>query len=98
MPRDAAVPLSEAYIGSTLLAATTTATKTTHAPVRARVRATAAHRPHRGRGRGRGCGCGWGWGCGWGCGGGGRRLWDQVGGAAGAELEAIAAARAARPG
>ena len=52
MPRDAAVPLSEAYIGSTILAATTTATKTIHAPVRARVRAAAAQPHHRGWGRG----------------------------------------------
>jgi hypothetical protein len=37
---------SEAYIGSTLLVATTTATKTIHAPVRARVRAAAAQPPH----------------------------------------------------
>lgn len=96
MPRDAAVPLSEAYISSTrtLLVITTTTTQTIHAPVHARVRAAAAQPPHMGWGRG--WGQAWGWG--WGCGGGGRRLRDQVGGAAGAELEAIAAARAARPG
>ena len=64
MPRDAAVPLSEAYIGSTLLATTATATKTIHAPVRARVRAAAAQPHHRGWGRGRGRGWGWSRGCG----------------------------------